>query len=440
MKVHFIGIGGVGMSALARIMLERGYEVSGSDLKESYVTKGLVSAGAKISYRHEKENVDKDATVVYSTDIKEDNPEWVAAKENKVFHRSECLRTLLDEKKAILVAGAHGKTTTTSLLSYICVVAGLNPSFVIGGFSDSLGGVNGKWGRGDYFIAEADESDGSFLRASPEGAIVTNVDFDHLNYWGSENALLEAYQKFIAGITNRDLLFYWNEDPFMSKWNVDGISFGFEVGADLRALNLRIENGRQLFDIEFEGEKYLDIELALLGEHNVLNAIASFGMALSIGADVQKIREALITFGGVKRRLQRKGSLNGASIYDDYAHHPTEIEATLAALKRAFQTSRTIAVFQPHRYSRLRDLMDEFVKSTVWKDADELIITDVFSAGEPRIEGVNTEVLLKKIEKRATYVPRGELTEFLRSTLVEGDIVVTMGAGDITAVSGELVI
>ncbi len=439
MKYHFIGIGGVGMSALARMCLERGDEVSGSDASMSYVTRALEVAGIEISYDQRKENIREGQIVIYSTAIKEDNPEWIAAKENKVLHRSELLQELLDEKKAILVVGAHGKTTTTTLLAHICETAGLCPSFVIGGFSPSLLGINGKWRKGDYFIAEGDESDGSFLRASPIGAIITNVDFDHLDYWKSEEALLGAYQKFIKGVKRRDLLFYWKEDRFLSTWDVDGVSFGLSENAELRAKNVKFFEGKQFFDVDFQGVTYPNIELNMLGRHNVLNALACFGMAITLGASVENIRKALASFKGVKRRLEWRGNLRGAFIYDDYAHHPHEIESTLAAVNEAFQDRRKIAVFQPHRYSRMKDLIDEFVKNSVWKDSDELIVTDIYSAGEAKIEGVSIEAFLERLEKKFTYVPRRELTAFLQGLVLENDIVITLGAGDVTQVSSELV-
>jgi UDP-N-acetylmuramate--alanine ligase len=429
-KFHFIGIGGVGMSALARILIEKGHEVSGSDLKKSYVTSGLFDAGARIFCGHRKENIEEGQIVVYSTAIKPDNPEWLAAKQNKCMHRSELLEELLSEKDPILVVGAHGKTSTTSLLSYICEVAGFDPSFVIGGFSPSLQGINGKFGKGNYFIAEGDESDGSFLRARPYGAIITNVDFDHLDFWKTEDALLEAYQNFIKGAIRKELLFYWN---------VDGVSYGFEEGALCRALNIRFKGGKQFFDVNFQGVSYRDIELNMLGKHNVLNALASFGMAISIGCGLMEIRKALKSFKGVKRRLEWKGDLKGASIFDDYAHHPKEIESTLEAVKEAFSERRKVVIFQPHRYSRMKDFIDDFIKLSVWKDSDELIVTDIFSAGEDEIEGITTDAFLKRLEKKATYIPRENITEFIKRFILPNDIVITLGAGDITEVGAELV-
>ncbi len=407
-KYHFIGIGGVGMSALARIMLQKGYEVTGSDSKESYVTSALEKAGARISYVHRKENIELGAIVVYSTAIKKDNPEWVP----NMLHRSELLQELLNEKKAIVVAGCHGKTTSTSLLAHIC--ASIDPSFVVGGFSPSLGDSNGYLGKGEYFIAEGDESDGSFLKASPTGAIITNIDFDHLDYWKTKEALLAAYETFSNGVIDKSFLIRHE---------------------DLQVTNIR----NQLFDIEFEGKSYKDIGLSLIGRHNVFNAAGCFGMALKLGVTEEKIREGLISFKGVKRRLEWKGVLNGATIYDDYAHHPQEIEATLAALKGVFQDQRKIAVFQPHRYTRFKDFMDEFADA--WKDADELIVTDIYSAGEEKIEGVTIDAFLKKLTKKlVTYVPRENLVSFLQSKVRPNDIVVTLGAGDITKVSADLVL
>ena len=424
-KYHFIGIGGVGMSALARILLEKGCQVTGSDAKESYVTKALEKIGAKIFYTHRKENVPLDAVVVYSTAIKRSNPEWC----DPMVHRSELLEELLSEKKAILVVGAHGKTTSTSLLAHI--TSSGDPSFVIGGFSPSLNDCNGKVGKGEFFIAEGDESDGSFLRAKPYGAIITNVDFDHLDYWKTEEALLAAYQQFIAKVEGP--LLYRYEDPWLSEWNVKGISFGESKEADLQAKNIR----GSLFDIKFQGKEYRDVRVNLLGRHNVFNALGCFGMALMMGAHEENIRRGLQSFKGVKRRLEWKGMLQGARIYDDYAHHPKEIAATLAALKEAFQKERKIAVFQPHRYTRFRDFMEAF--AAVWGDVDELIVTDVYSAGEAKIDGVTIEAFLKRVKRdKVTYVPREELVSFLQAKVVPNDIVITLGAGDITKVSSDL--
>lgn len=437
MKYHFIGIGGVGMSALARIMLQKGHEVTGSDAKKSYVTEALEEAGARISYVHCKENIEKGQIIVYSSAIKPTNPEWIAAQGNKLMHRSELLQELLNEKKAILIVGAHGKTTSTTLLSHVC--ASLDPSFVIGGFSPSLEGVNGKAGSGEYFIAEGDESDGSFLRATPEGCIITNVDFDHLDYWKTKEALLEAYQKFVSGVLNKDLLFYRYEDHYLSSWNVEGVSFGADPRADLRVRNMRFSEGNQIFDIEFQGKTYSDVKLSLMGQHNVFNALACFGMAICLGVSEENIRKALSSFKGVKRRLEWKGNLKGALIYDDYAHHPKEIEATLAALKEAFRDRRKIAVFQPHRYTRMKDLMDEFAVS--WKDADELVVTDIYGAGEEKIEGVTIEAFLQRVQREnVTYVPREHLVSFLQSYVAPNDVVVTLGAGDVTKVGSELMV
>jgi UDP-N-acetylmuramate--alanine ligase len=303
---------------------------------------------------------------------------------------------------------------------------------VIGGFSSSLDNVNGHAGTGKFFIAEGDESDGSFLRASPKGAIITNVDFDHLDYWETEGALLTAYQQFIVGVRESDLLFYRHEDRFLSQWRVKGVSFGESDKAALQVKNIR----DRMFDVEFQGRKYRNIGLSLLGRHNIFNAAGCLGMAIALGVSEEVIRERLVSFKGVKRRLEWKGNLNGAAVYDDYAHHPEEIEATLAALKSAFGKRRIVAVFQPHRYTRFRDFMEAFTKA--WKDADELIVTDIYGAGEVAIEGLMIERFLKQV--KACYSRRDELVEFVKSKVLPGDVVVTLGAGDITKVSGELVV
>ncbi len=436
---HFIGVGGVGMSALARLLKQKGCVVSGSDCKKSYVTDMLQNEGIEVMIGQSAQHISPKQIVVYSTAIKGDNPEWIASVENKRLHRSELLEELLKDKKALLIAGAHGKTTTTSLFSHVCVIAGLDPSFVIGGFSPSLNGLNGRCGEGEYFIAEADESDGSFLRANPVGAIITNVDFDHLDYWKSKEALLEAYQKFIRGVLRKDLLFYWHEDPYMSLWNIGGVSYGLEGKGELIGNNLRFEGGKQLFDIEFQGKSYFDVPLNLLGRHNVLNALACFGMAISIGISVDAIRIAFASFKGTQRRLELKGYIQGAPVYDDYAHHPKEIESTLEALQEVFKTQRRIAVFQPHRYSRLKDLMEEFAKKRVWKACDLLIVTDVFSAGEEKIPGATIEVFLEKLEIKSYYIPRNEMVRHLSGLVSSEDVIIMLGAGDITELSKELV-
>lgn len=424
---HFIGIGGVGMSALAEILIQKGERVSGSDTKESLVTQNLAKKGAKITYPQRSGVLTGDEIVIYSTAIKETNPEWVEAKEKhcRCLHRSELLEKLLSEKDAFIIAGAHGKTTTTSLLTHTLTLAGLDPSYVIGGFSPSLP-TNGHNGVGDFFVAEGDESDGSFLRTTPRGAILTNVDYDHLDYWKSKEALEDAYKSFIAKIKDPKLFFYHGEDPLLSLWNLQGTPYGLSKDYPLHAL------GSTIF---YKGEVAQDMVLQIPGKHNLLNALGVFGLAKELGVSTEMIRKSFATFQGVKRRMEWKGEVKGALIYDDYAHHPKEIVATLAALKDRIPHRRLVAVFQPHRYTRLHDFMDEFAEA--FKDESCLILTEVYSAGEERVEGL-VENLLAKLPKTTKYVVRTELTSFIKNFMERGDLVVTLGAGDITHVSTEL--
>lgn len=439
MSYHFIGIGGVGMSALARILLQKGIKVTGSDEKESTVLQDLRKEGALINTPQKRGSVQPGQIVVYSTAILETNEEWIDAKEKrcKFLHRSELLEELLSEKKALVIAGSHGKTTTTTLLSYVLEVCGIEPSYVIGGFSPSLPS-NGKKGRGEYFVVEGDESDGSFLRTNPFGAILTNIDFDHLAYWKTKEALLSAFRKFILSVQNQDLFFYYADDPFLSSWQPKGVGYGLSTKCVLRANDLRFFNGKSHFDIHFKGHTFKDISLNLMGIHNVLNSLPIFGLAILLGGKEEKIREALSTFRGVKRRLEFKGERSGALIYDDYAHHPKEIEETLKALRTTYKEERIIPVFQPHRYTRMQELMDEF--SEVLLRTGNLIVTDIYGAGERQIEGITIEALLAKLQSKQDmkYIPRQNITSKLLEMLKKGDVVVTLGAGDITQVSDEL--
>ena len=438
MKYHFIGIGGIGMSALAHILLEKGFVVSGSDLKKSATTEALRKKGATIYYEHDKNHIQLGQTVVYSSAISPINIEWQQAKRyHQLLHRSQLLQQLLEEKKALFIVGAHGKTTTAALLSYIFSVAKQEPSFVIGGLCPSLLGRNGKRGDGDYFIVEGDESDGSFLLSSPFGAIVTNIDFDHLDYWKTEKALIRAYQKFLFSVQESRFLFYRYEDrPFFSK-DVKGLSFGESEKADVQIKKIYPSKDRQRFDMVFQGRTYREIELCLFGRHNVFHALSCFGMSLSLGIQEDVIRKALCSFKGVHRRFEWKGERQGALIYDDYAHHPLEIKATLSTLQNMYTSRRKIAVFQPHRYSRVAFFLEEFTK--IWQGIDELIITDIYAAGEEESDKTLFFQLLKKMQRAYLYIPRKELFSFLCSYLTCRDVVVTLGAGDITEIGTSLV-
>lgn len=429
------------MSALARILLQRGYPVSGSDQTASPIVEGLKSEGGEIFIGHAASNVSKPATIICSTAVVKGNLEYEEAKKRgyPIWHRSDMLRKLMEGSLPLLIAGTHGKTTTSSILAHVMTEGGLAPSFAVGGIVSSLG-TNGRSGKGEYFVAEADESDGTFLKYSGFGGIITNIDNDHLDYWENDEKLEEGFCQFAKQIESPEHLFICIDDERIERLKLPGITYGFNEKADLFILNFKQEGWKTLFDLSFRGKEYIDIELPLIGGHNVLNAAAVFGLCLTLEMPEEAIRRGLITFRGVGRRAEKKGEHGQIAIYDDYAHHPTEIFATLRAVKSAVGKRRLIVAFQPHRFTRTKDCMELF--GEVFDTANELVITDIYSAGEKPIEGVTTDALLEKIRKRCPveprYFPRPQLVEGLRGMLKEGDVLLTMGAGDITKVGPEL--
>lgn len=438
---HFIGIGGIGMSALAQILLEKGAQVSGSDVFSSHVTRKLESQGAKIFIGHSSDNISEPSTVIYSTAVAEENPEVKKAKLQGLpfLHRSELLHQLMEGYFPLLVTGTHGKTTTSSLLAHLLVDAGLDPSYAVGGIVSSLN-ANGSHGKGSYFIAEADESDGSFLKYSPYGGIITNVDNDHLDYWGTLADMIKGYQKFIGFVSSPEHLFWCGDDEILSSLKPKGCSYGFDEKNDLYIQNFRQDGWRNIFDIKLDGVEYSGIEVPLVGGHNVLNAAAVFGLGIKTHISEEKIRKAFFNFKGVNRRAELKGEKNGIAIFDDYGHHPTEIFATLRAIKQAIGQRKLVAVFQPHRFTRTRDCLHEF--GAAFDKADELILTDIYSAGEAPISGITSDAVLAKIKESScldvSYIPRDKVSEFLANHLQPDDVLVTMGAGDITKVGPEV--
>lgn len=428
-RYHFIGIGGIGMSALAHILRQKGIQVSGSDLKIA----GL-----------EKQDFEQDDQVifVYSTAIPKDHPEllWAEKHHKPILHRSELLAELLREKFSLLVAGTHGKTSTSGLLAWVLKEAKIDPSFVVGGIINGLD-QNGHHGSSDYFVAEADESDGSFLNYAPYGAILTGTEEDHLDYWKSQTSMREGYLAFLSKVAKDEFLFWCSDDPYLQSVNPRGISYGTMPGSDLHITDIHEEANHVLFTIEFEGNKYSDIEFSIIGKHQALNAAAVFGMALRIGIAEETIRLALKTFPGMKRRSELKGEINQIAIYDDYAHHPTEIITTLHAFRIKAKKNRLVTVFQPHRYSRTRDMMDDFAKA--FSMVDELIVTDIFPSGEKPIQGITAEKLLQKIkqsgQRKAQFIAHENLVPFLTDFVRPKDVVITLGAGNITEIGGELI-
>lgn len=440
-KCHFIGIGGMGMSGLAHIMLNKNVEVSGSDLAQNYVTENLINLGAKVFVGHSSQHILPGMTVVYSSDIKHENPEFQAAVDLKcpLMHRSEFLQMLMHSKRSLAVAGTHGKTTTSALLSWVFYHANQNPSFAIGGMVPQLKG-NASYGNGDYFVAEACESDGSFLNYDPYGAIVTNVDFDHMDYYQSEEALFNAFQKFMSNVSSSEHLFWCGDDLNLKKVSSQkGISYGFDDHCRLKIDNFHQVGWKIFFDLNFNGKKYSEIEVSLTGRHNALNAAAVFGLAISLGLPEEEIREGLKSFAGVNRRCEKKGEMQGILFLDDYAHHPTEIRATLKAIRQAIGERRLVVVYQPHRYSRAKECMGMY--QGVFSECDSLFITEIFAAGEAPIpeishESIVQEVLNNKILCR--FASRKDVAETLAQFIRPHDVVVTLGAGDITKVAFEI--
>ncbi|MFI5334801.1 MAG: UDP-N-acetylmuramate--L-alanine ligase [Chlamydiales bacterium] len=438
---HFIGIGGIGMSALARILLQRGHKVSGSDQAHSLLLESLKDEGAEIVVGHAAGTIDQKKNVIYNSQVAKDNPEYLQAQklECPILHRSDLLAMLLEGSKPLLVAGTHGKTTTSSLLAHVLSEAGLFPSLAIGGIVRSLG-TNGKHGKGTYFVAEADESDGTFLKYRGFGGIITNIDNDHLDHWLTEQKLEEGFLKFAQNIRSSAHCFICIDDERVRRAKIPGTTYGFQQGADLRITHFHQEGWHLVFNVRFESKEYREIILPLIGQHNALNGAAVFGLALRLGVSEQEIRSALKSFQGVGRRAEKKGEHRHILLYDDYAHHPTEILATLRGLKAAAGERRLVVAFQPHRYSRTKECMDLFPE--VFGEADELILTDIYAAGEAPIDGVTTEVLLRKLRVKYPlhlhYFPRRGLATDIVPLLKKGDLLVTMGAGDITKIGPEI--
>jgi UDP-N-acetylmuramate--alanine ligase len=441
---HFIGIGGIGMSALAFLLSQKNYVVSGSDLTQSYVTRALEKNGVKVYLGHCEANLPKEpVSVVYSSAVAQSNPELQLAKKRglRIIHRADLLSQLLQqEQRSILVGGTHGKTTSSSLLAHTLFFGGLDPSYAVGGFVPTLG-HNGRYGTGEYFVAEADESDGSFLKLPAYGSIVTNIDLDHMDYWKTEAELVRGFQKFIDKTVSSEHLFWCGDDDNLSQLALQrGVSYGFSRGNALFIQSFRQDGWKGVMNLEFDGKVYQDILIPLVGKHNALNAAAVFGLCLRLGMAEESIREAFIQFKGVCRRLEKKGFFGDVPIFDDYAHHPVEIAATLQGVKQAMKNGRLVVVFQPHRYSRTRDCLEYYPKA--FEEADEVILTEIYSAGEDPIEGVTIEELLRRMRKETAYhvhyVKRLEIATFLSPFLRSHDILVTMGAGNITKVGSEL--
>lgn len=445
-NIHFVGIGGIGMSGIAEVLLNLGYRISGSDLKETEVTRRLQALGCEISYGHRRENVKEADVVVVSSAIRPNNPELQVAEERliPVIPRAEMLAELMRMKVGIAIAGTHGKTTTTSLIATVLGAAGLDPTVVIGGRLNSIGS-NAKLGQGDFLVAEADESDGSFLKLMPTIAVVTNIDPEHLDHYQGIDEIKEAFLHFLEKIPFFGLAVLCLDHPhiqsLLPKLKKRFTTYGLTTQADFHAEEIEFEGLSTSFDVFHHREKIGRLRIQMPGIHNVYNALAAVATAFELDIPFEVVREALKDFGGIQRRFQIKGEKKGILIVDDYGHHPVEIMATLKAAKTGWKR-RIIAVFQPHRYTRTQALFQEFLSA--FYDADVLILTDIYAAGEDRIEGVEAKALFEGIReyghKDVTYLPdKREIVDHLLRIQAPGDMVITLGAGDIYQVADELV-
>ncbi len=440
-RIHFIGIGGIGMSGIAEVLLDLGFEVHGSDLKESDTVTRLRRRGAVIHVGHAEANVEGADVVVTSSAVTRENPEVRAARQGgvPVIPRAEMLAELMRLKHGVAIAGSHGKTTTTSLVASLLNHAGIDPTVVIGGKVNQLG-TNARLGTGDYMVAEADESDGSFLRLAPTIAVVTNLDLEHVDYW--TGGLAQIQQAF-ADFLNR-LPFYGLGVVCIDDGNVQGIlprvdrrvvTYGKSRQADYRVSGVVAEGLGSRFRVIVRGEERGEVVLRLTGEHNVLNSLAAIAVAEEIGVPFAKLQEALFAFEGVQRRFTLRGERAGVTVVDDYGHHPTEIRATLAGARRAYPGRRIVVLFQPHRYTRTAGLKDDF--GMAFNDADVVRVTDVYAAGEAPIEGADAEGLCASLQLHGHHDARalGDLDSAIAALWQEaraGDVIITLGAGDIT--------
>jgi UDP-N-acetylmuramate--alanine ligase len=444
-KVHLIGIGGSGMSGIAEVLINLGYAVSGSDIEYSSAIEKIESMGADVKIGHDIKNIENSEVLVYSSAIKNDNVELVEAKSRKltVLRRAEMLSELLSLKRGVAVSGSHGKTTTTSMISNIFASAGLDPTFVVGGKVFGIG-MHSKVGKGDFMIVEADESDGSFLRLKPDYCVVTNIDYEHLDYYGGIEKLQSAFKDFINNISFLGFASLCADDRLLRsifpELSRKYFTYGINTSADYYAINIELEKEFSRFDVYCKNKFIGRFSLSVPGIHNIYNALASMTLALELGIKSNYIFDGLKDFRGVERRFQIKKEDEKLIIIDDYAHHPVEITATLKAAKN--WDRQIIAVFQPHRYSRMHNLIDEFCNSL--KIADTVIITDVYSAGEVVIDSATSAVLSEKMRhigyKNIYYVPnKNDISSNLSNILKGGEMVIFLGAGDITKYCDEFV-
>ena len=440
--IHFVGIGGSGMSGIAEVLLNLSFTVSGSDLSRTQVTERLVKLGAKVFAGHAAGNIAGADVVVISSAVGQDNPEVQAAHQSKVpvIPRAEMLGELMRMKYGVAIAGSHGKTSTTAMVAQVLSGTGLDPTIVIGGRLNMLGS-SAKLGKGDLMVAEADESDGSFLGLSPTIAVVTNIDSEHLNHYGSMSALVDAFAGFLNKVPFYGLGIVCLDDPqiqgIMPRLTRTLLTYGLASQSDLLGTNLELKEFSSKFEVTFRGRWLGDVHLRVPGRHSIYNALAAIGVGLEFDLKFNDIAAHLAEFSGADRRFQLKGMVNDIMVIDDYGHHPTEIRATLSAARDGWKR-RTVVVFQPHRYSRVQALMEEFARS--FYQADVLVVTEIYRAGETPQAGISGETLADAIKqhghKDVTYASDlEEASHIVRQRAKKGDMLITLGAGDIWKVA-----
>ncbi len=436
--IHFVGIGGIGMSGIAEVLLNLGYKVSGSDMKESDTTERLRKLGGDIFIGHRAENIATPHVVVISSAVKAENVEVVTAREKQVpvIPRAEMLAELMRLKYGVAIAGAHGKTTTTSMVATVLAAGGIDPTVVIGGKLNSIG-TNAKLGQGEFLVAEADESDGSFLKLTPTIAVVTTIDAEHLDYYKDIDDIKEAFLAFINKVPFYGVSMLCLDQPHIQalipRVQKRYQTYGMSTQADYQARDVSLKALGSRFKVVHHEQDLGWFELAVPGVHNINNSLAAIGVARELEIDLEIIRKALREFSGVQRRFTIKGEVNGITVVDDYGHHPTEVKATLAAAAAGLER-RVVVVFQPHRYTRTQHLLEEFF--TAFNQADKLIVLDIYAAGEKPIPGISGQALYDGIKKYGhkdvTFLPdKNTAADHLAGVLKKGDLMITLGAGDV---------
>ncbi|MFA5867535.1 MAG: UDP-N-acetylmuramate--L-alanine ligase [Actinomycetota bacterium] len=445
-RLHFIGIGGAGMSSLARVFIDLGYDVSGSDIKKSANTRQLAQAGAKVVIGHDASNVKGADTVIVSSAIRDDNPEMKAAKKagKTILQRAELLAKLMEEKKGIAIAGTHGKTTTTSMAAVMMEAAGLDPTYLIGGELNDIGS-GAKYGRGDFVVAEADESDASLLNLRPAYAVITNIEADHLDFYESIEEIKDVFVEFINNLPDNGLAILCIDSPgvvdILPRVSRHYVTYSVTGDADFKATDIQPGRSGSKFTVWQGGKNLGSLEISSPGLHNVSNALAVITIGTAVGVPFDRAAAGVTAFTGVRRRFQKKGVARDVTVVDDYAHHPSEVAATLQAAKTG-KWGRVITVFQPHRYSRTSCLHEDFGR--VFGDADAVIVTDVYSAGEEPLPGVDGKLIVDSIletepYKDVAYFPKkSDISDYISGRLSGGDILLTMGAGDIGSLGEEV--